>query len=151
MRDLTRFHPAKQGKQKYQILERNKYLLLIPIVIAAIVGIVLAGLFGFLHPVNHSYNITIVRFNDGSNNGTQAAFADIQNGRLFNPSCDPTGAHTVGGQHPTAYCTGWTTSYISTWNAKHPGWTNGYISEWQPNRPPANGSVLSQYPSNNTP
>jgi hypothetical protein len=135
--------PAKQGKQKYQFLERNKYLLLIPIVIAAIVGIVLAGLFGFLHPVNHSYNVTSVRFNDGSNNGTQAAFADMQNGRLFNPSCDPTGAHTVGGQHPTAFCTGWTTSYISTWNAKHPGWTNGYISAWQPNRPPANGSVLS--------
>jgi hypothetical protein len=67
----------------------------------------------------------------------------MQNGRLFNPSCDPIGAHTVGGQHPTAYCTGWTTSYISTWNAKHPGWTNGYIPAWQPNRPPANGSVLS--------
>ena len=81
-----------------------------------------------LHPPNHGINITSIIYNSGFNNGSQTAMADMQNEGSFNSSCDPTGAHASGGQHPTPYCT---------------GWTSGYISSWKPNSSPANSTVLS--------
>jgi hypothetical protein len=88
-------------------------------------------------------NITSIVYNSGFNNGTQAALVDTQNGRLFNPSCDPTGVYASGGQHPTPFCTGWTSGYISEWKSKHPGWNSENIISWKPNNPPANGTILS--------
>jgi Caspase domain len=128
--------------RKYQFLRRNRYRLLVPIVAAAIAGIILLLPTTVFHP-NHANNITSIIYNAGSNNGSQTAMADMQIGRLFNPACDPTGVHASGGQHPTPYCNGWTSGYISAWNDKHPGWTSGYISAWKPNNPPANGTILS--------
>ena len=66
----------------------------------------------------------------------------MRNGSLFNPACDPTGAHTTGGQHPTAYCTAWTNGYIYAWDAQHPGWTNGYIYAWN-----AKHSIIPSIPN----
>jgi len=61
----------------------------------------------------------IIRYINGSNDGSQAAISNIQAATPFNPACDPTAAHTSDGLHTTHYCNGWTTGYISTWNAKH--------------------------------
>jgi len=107
------------GGRKYQFLKRTRYRLLLPIVAAAVAFIIVfvPGLNDFLQ-----------RYDPGFSAGSGAALSDMRNGSLFNPACDPTGAHTIGGQHPTAYCT---------------AWTNGYIYAWKPYHPPANGSVLS--------
>jgi hypothetical protein len=123
-------------RREYQFLARNKYQLVLPIVAAAAA---VAAIFVFVP----SLNDLLQRYDPGFGYGSQAAISDMKNGSLFNPACDPTGAHTIGGQHPTAYCNGWTNGYISAWNAQHPGWTNGYIYAWKPYHPPANGSVLS--------
>jgi hypothetical protein len=56
------------------------------------------------------------RYNDGFNDGSQAAISDRNNGNQFNPACDPTGAHTSDGQHTVTYCTGWANGYTSAWN-----------------------------------
>ena len=135
----------KQVQSINQLLGRNKYRLLIPIVVAAIVvgSIIVLVPGSILHPTNHANNITSIIYNAGFNNGTQTALADMQNGKLFNPSCDPTGAHAKGGQNPTSFCNGWTGGYILAWKNKHPGWTNGYIESWKRNNPPANGTILS--------
>jgi hypothetical protein len=55
------------------------------------------------------------RYNDGFNDGSNAARADRENGNQFNPACDPTGAHTSDGQHTTIYCSGWSDGYNSAW------------------------------------
>jgi hypothetical protein len=55
------------------------------------------------------------RYNDGFNDGSNAARADRENGSQFNPACDPTGAHTSDGQHTTIYCSGWSDGYTSAW------------------------------------
>jgi hypothetical protein len=122
------------GGRRYRFLRRNRYRLVLPIVAAAVavIIVVIPGLNDFLQ-----------RYDPGFSYGSQAAIADMKNGSLFNPACDPTGVHASGGQHPTAYCTAWTNGYISSWNANHPGWTNGYIYAWKPYHPPANGSLLS--------
>ena len=97
-------------RRKYQFLGRNRYRLLVPIVAGAVAVIIifLPGLNDFLQ-----------RNDPGFRAGSVAAISDIRNGSLFNPACDPTGAHTSGGQHSTAYCTAWTNGYIYAWNAKH--------------------------------
>jgi hypothetical protein len=38
------------------------------------------------------------RYQDGFNDGSNAALLDRQNRNQFNPACDPTGAHTSDGQ-----------------------------------------------------
>jgi caspase domain-containing protein len=135
----------EKGSRKYELSWRKKYRLLIPVIAAAIVvGSIIIFLPGsFLRPITHSNNATSIIYNAGFNNGTQTALADTQNGKLFNPSCDPTGVHASGGQHPTPFCTGWTSGYISEWKSKHPSWSSGNITSWKPNNPPASGTVLS--------
>jgi hypothetical protein len=61
------------------------------------------------------------RYNDGVQDGTQAASTDRQNGNQFNPACDPTGTHTSDGQHTTIYCSGWSVGYTSVWNGNNSG------------------------------
>jgi hypothetical protein len=56
------------------------------------------------------------RYNDGFNDGSQAAQTDKQNGNSFNSACDPQGLHTSDGQHTTLYCNGWADGYNSAWN-----------------------------------
>lgn len=64
----------------------------------------------------------------------------MQQSKLFNPSCDPTGVHAKGEQNPVPFCNGWTSGYISAW---HPGWTNGYIESWKRNNPPPKRTISS--------
>jgi hypothetical protein len=107
----------KQVQPKYRLLGRNKYRLMIPIIAAAVVvGSILVLVPGsILRQAVHVSNFTSIIYNSGINNGTQTALGDTQNRRLFNPSCDPTGVHASGGQHPTSFCIGWTSGYISEW------------------------------------
>jgi hypothetical protein len=120
--------------------------LLIPVItaVAIIIGSIIIFLPGSISRPNvHVNNITSIIYNAGFSNGTQTALADTQKGNLFNPSCDPTGIHASGGQHPTPFCLGWTSGYISEWKNKHPDWDSGNITSWKPNNPPASGTVLS--------
>jgi len=55
------------------------------------------------------------RSRDGFNDGRNAARTELK----FNPACDPTGAHTIDGQHTSTYCNAWSDGYISTWNSLH--------------------------------
>ena len=59
------------------------------------------------------------RYFSGSTDGRQAAISDIQDSKLFDPTCDPTSSHASDELHTTEYCNGWTNEYIITWNAKH--------------------------------
>jgi hypothetical protein len=130
---------TNQTQSGYQLLGRKRYRTLIPIIAAAVVvGTILVLLTGS----THNNNLTNIVYNAGFNNGTQTALADTQNGRLFNPSCDPTGVHASGGQHPTPFCSGWTSGYISEWKNKHPDWNSGNITSWKPNNPPDNRTVV---------
>jgi hypothetical protein len=144
---VSKYSHTKQGQSRYQFLGLNRKQIMIPVIVAAAAAVI--GSILILAPgstfnsANQVNNITSNTYNSGFNNGSQAAMADMQNGASFNPACDPTGAHAIGGQHPTPFCTGWTGGYISAWNSKHPGWTSGYISSWKSNRPPANSTVLS--------
>jgi hypothetical protein len=61
----------------------------------------------------------IIRYINGSNDGSQAAISNIQAALPFNPAWDPAAAHTSDGLHTTHYCNGWTNGYISTWNTRH--------------------------------
>jgi hypothetical protein len=61
----------------------------------------------------------VIRYINGSNDGIQAAVSNVQDGKPFNPACDPSHSHTSDGLHTTVYCNGWTNGYISAWNAKH--------------------------------
>jgi hypothetical protein len=67
------------------------------------------------------------RYNDGFNDGSQAALQDRQNGNTFNPACDPQGLHTSDGQHTTFYCNGWAAGYNSAWNG---GQQQGTGPDW---------------------
>src|SRR5581483_8707631 len=56
------------------------------------------------------------RYNDGFNDGSNAATVDRENGNQFSPTCDPSNTHTSDGQHTTLYCSGWAQGYTSAWN-----------------------------------
>src|SRR5205807_2565188 len=85
-------------RRKYQFLGRKRYQLLVPIVAAA-VAVAVAVTIIFVPALND----LLQRYDPGFSYGSQAAISDMKNGSLFNPACDPTGSHTIGGQHPTAY------------------------------------------------
>lgn len=55
----------------------------------------------------------ITRYINGTTDGSNAALSDIQDGKQFNPGCDPTNSHARGdGRHRT-------NGYISAWDSEH--------------------------------
>jgi hypothetical protein len=85
--------------------------ILIAVIVTAAIGMTMTAPHVFARHLSDSQ-----RYNDGFNDGSQAATSARQNGNQFNPACDPTGAHTSDGQHTTIYCTGWANGYTSVWN-----------------------------------
>lgn len=93
-------------------IKRTHRLAVMPVLILAIIiPLLLIAPHAYARHLSDSQ-----RYNDGLNDGSQAAISDSQNGNPFNPACDPTGAHTSDGQHTTTYCSGWSNGYTSAWN-----------------------------------
>jgi len=88
--------------------------ILIAVIVTATIGMTMAAPHAFARHLSDSQ-----RYNDGFNDGSQAAISDRDNGNAFNPACDPTGAHTSDGQHTTEYCSGWSSGYTSAWNGSN--------------------------------
>ncbi|NAL78156.1 caspase family protein [Nitrososphaera sp. AFS] len=104
-KDIIVRTPSKKGLRWHLLSGHNKYLLLIPIiaVTAAVIGIYFIGPWYTDHQ----------KYVSGFDYGNMSAVYDLHNHNPFNPACDPTGSYTTSdGQHPIAYCLGWTQGYI---------------------------------------